>query len=156
MKNILVLDNIRSILNVGAIFRTADAVGVDEVILVGTTPTPTDRFGRDREDLHKTALGAEKTVSWKYLENDQILDFLVSLQKNNFNIVSLEQDNKSINYKEIKKTDKQVLVLGHETEGVSKNILEISNQITEIPMRGSKESLNVSVSAGIMMYHLFD
>lgn len=155
-KKILVLDNIRSVLNIGAIFRTADAVGIDQIILVGNTPVPIDRFGRERQDIHKTALGAEKNIPWKHLENNQILDFLVSLQKNNFNIVSLEQDEKSIDYKKVKSFEKQVLILGHETEGVSSEILKISDQIAEIPMRGEKESLNVSVSGGIMMYQLFD
>jgi len=158
MKNkqekILVLHDIRSVLNVGAIFRTADSIGIDKVIISGITPAPIDRFGRERKDLHKTALGAEKSVEWEQVGDikKKILEF----KKNGFKIVALEQSPQSIDYKEYQPTEKTVIILGREVEGVSKEILELCDTILEIPMNGKKESLNVSVATGILLYRLFD
>lgn len=152
----LILDDIRSVNNTGAIFRTADAIGIDKIYLCGTTPTPVDRFGRERNDFKKTALGAEKSVDWEYRESS--IDLIDELQKNGFQIISLEQDKKSVDYKDVEKSlcDKVTIVLGNEVDGVKKEVLKKSDLILEIPMRGEKESLNVSVSAGILLYKLFD
>jgi len=149
-KTVLILENIRSVHNVGSIFRTSDAVGVDKIYLTGHTPTPLDRFGRERSDLAKVALGAEKSVPWIYKED--IISLLEDLKNEGVNIVSLEQSDESINYKDFKPLKDTALVLGSETEGVSKEVLDKSDNIIEIPMRGEKESLNVSVSAGIALY----
>jgi 23S rRNA (guanosine2251-2'-O)-methyltransferase len=146
---ILILDNIRSVLNVGAIFRTADAFGISKIYLCGITPCPTDRFGRKRNDFHKTALGAEDSVTWEYSKNS--IDVVAELKNQNYKIISLEQDKNSVDYKNIKNSKKIAFVLGSETEGVSKDILKISDQIAEIKMLGKKESLNVSVSTGILL-----
>jgi len=153
----LILENIRSVYNVGAIFRTADAIGIDKINLIGCTPTPIDRFGRERQDLHKAALGAEKNVSWEYFENSN--EIITVLKEKDFKVISLEQSDKSKDYKNISQEikDKNVaIVLGNEVDGVSKEVLEKSDLIMEIPMKGEKESLNVSVATGIVLYRLFD
>ena len=146
-ESIVVLDNIRSVHNVGSIFRTADALGVSKIYLCGCTPTPTDRFGRERQDLAKTALGAEKTIAWEYSKDT--LSVLVGLKKKKFQIVVIEQDEKSEDCRKIKVKSKIALILGNEVDGVSKDVLKKADDIAEIPMFGKKESLNVSVSFGI-------
>lgn len=151
---VLILDNIRSVLNVGSIFRTADAFGVSKIYLCGITPSPIDRFGRKRNDLHKTALGAEETIDWKYSETT--LEAVEKLKKENFKIISLEQNSNSIDYKNSKLSEKTAIVLGSETEGVSKEILKISDEIAEIKMLGEKESLNVGVSAGTFLSRILN
>jgi|AntRauTorckE6833_2_1112554.scaffolds.fasta_scaffold01506_6 tRNA G18 (ribose-2'-O)-methylase SpoU len=155
-EKVLVLHDIRSVLNVGAIFRTADAVGINKIYISGHTPAPVDRFGRERNDIKKTALGAQKSVKWEQVEN--VLDLISDLKKTGFEIVSLEQSKKSIDYKEVGNNigDKVAVILGSETKGVSEEILNKSNLIVEIPMVGEKESLNVSVATGILLYRLFD
>jgi 23S rRNA (guanosine2251-2'-O)-methyltransferase len=152
MKNILILHNIRSAQNVGAIFRTADACGVSKIILSGYSPTPLDRFGRKRSDISKSALGAEDYVPWEFSEN--IIETLKNLKKENFKIISLEQSENSVDYKEIKIGDKNIFVLGNEVSGVQKEILEISDVVAEIPMLGTKESLNVSVATGVFLFRV--
>jgi tRNA G18 (ribose-2'-O)-methylase SpoU len=151
---IIVLDNIRSLFNVGSIFRTADAVGVEKIYLCGITPEPIDRFGRIRPQLAKVALGAEKTVAWEHSKNTANL--LRDLKKEKCKIFAVELDKKSIPYfkAKIKRVDlsKVVVVFGNEVDGISKNILKRVDKILEIPMAGKKESLNVSVSAGIVLF----
>jgi len=153
---IVVLDNIRSVFNVGSIFRTADALGIKQIILGGTTPAPIDRFGRERQDLIKVSLGAEKSVSWLYEEN--VLTFIKKLKKSDYQIIAIEQSAKSVDYKKIKlaKNKKVVFVVGAEVEGVSKKILNIADIIAEIPMCGAKESLNVSVSFGVALFRILN
>ena len=156
MHPILILDNIRSTYNVGSIFRTSDAVGVDMIYLIGTTPTPIDRFGRKRKDISKTSLGAEDTVSWKYSKT--ISKIITNLKKQGYVIVALEQSPKSIDYiKAVKllKSKPIALIVGNEVNGVSQKALTISDYIVEIPMHRKKESLNVSVAVGIAMFRLF-
>ncbi len=101
MKKILVLENIRSVHNVGAIFRTADAIGIDEIILVGYTPAPVDRFGRAREDLHKAALGAEQSIAWRQISEHELVNFLNELRAGGFKIIALEQADNSVDYKSV-------------------------------------------------------
>jgi len=153
-ERILILHNIRSVYNVGALFRTADAVGVSKIYLSGYTPTPIDRFNRPRPDFHKCALGAEQTVPWEYRKT--ISPILKVLRKEGFEIIALEQDERSVDYKKFKPKPKTALLLGTETTGIPKTTLVQCDSIIEIPMRGKKESLNVSVSAGIVLYRLFD
>ena len=151
---IIVLDNIRSLFNVGSIFRTADAVGAKKIYICGITPEPTDRFGKIRPKLAKVSLGAEKTVEWEY--NKSTATVLCDLKKQKFKIFAVEQDKRSIPYFKLKlkkrDPDKVVVVFGNEVEGIAKNILKKANKILEIPMAGMKESLNVSVSAGIVLF----
>lgn len=149
---VVIAQNIRSVHNVGSIFRTADAAGVKKIYLCGITPTPQDKFGRTRSDIHKTALGAECLVPWKYEKS--ITRLITNLKKEGYTIVALEQSPQSIQYTKIKeaKNKKIALVLGTETVGISKKILAQADYIIEIPMRGKKESLNVSVAFGIAAF----
>ncbi|MCK5589054.1 MAG: TrmH family RNA methyltransferase [Candidatus Pacebacteria bacterium] len=150
--NILILHNIRSILNIGALFRTCDAVGIDKVYLTGYSPTPLDRFGRKREDFKKASLGSDEFLDWEYKKNIGLL--LDKLKKDGFKIFAIEQDKKSVNYKKGKIKNKNVFILGNEVRGISKQILDNKvDQILEIPMRGKKESLNVSTTGGIVLFH---
>jgi len=148
----LILHNIRSVYNVGAIFRTADAVGVKKIYLTGYTPTPLDRFGRKRPDVVKSALGAEEAVSWEQKENPEKL--ITDLKKDNFEIIALEQDSRAQDYRKVKTKEKIALLVGNETEGLSQTLLNLSDVVAQIPMRGDKESLNVSVAAGVVLYEL--
>lgn len=150
------LHNIRSVHNVGSIFRTADAVGASNIILSGYTPAPIDRFGRPRKDLAKVSLGAEDTVSWQYYDTaDQVMDYCRSA---GLHIMALEQDPRSVDYKavDLKQVGPAVLLLGTETTGIESKLLNEAETIIEIPMQGQKESLNVAVAAGIVLYRLLD
>ena len=149
---IVILDNIRSVHNVGSLFRTSDGAGVDEILLVGITPAPQDRFGDKREDMAKVALGAEDSVRWKQFED--IDDAIVYAKEQGCSIVAVEQDDKSVPLKEFKKPEKVAYIFGREVEGVSKEILDICDTIVEIPMQGIKNSLNVSVTAGIVLFNI--
>lgn len=151
---VVVLDNVRSVHNVGAIFRTSDALGVNKIFLCGITPTPVDRFGRERNDLHKAALGAEKSVSWEYYSSSLLC--VEQLKQEGYTVVCVEQAKNSIDYKTVIPKNKTCFVFGNEVEGVSKDVLEIADQVAEIEMMGEKESLNVSVTFGIMMFRMLD
>src|SRR3989344_8623851 len=145
--NVVILHNIRSAENVGAMFRTCDAAGVDKIYLAGYTPAPIDRFGRKRKDIAKSALGAEGFVEW---ESKKSLPALISKLKNeNFQIIAIEQDRYSVDYKRVKLEKKNAFIMGAEVSGIPKNILKKCDVIAEIPMRGQKESLNVSVKLGV-------
>jgi 23S rRNA (guanosine2251-2'-O)-methyltransferase len=151
-KNFLILHNIRSVENVGAIFRTADAAGIDKIYLTGYTPAPIDRFGRKRKDLAKSALGAEEFVIWESKKSLPAL--LRRLGREKFLIIGIEQAENSINYKKIKLSKKNVFIVGAEVIGIPLNILQKCDIVAEIPMRGKKESLNVSVATGIVLFNL--
>lgn len=149
----LFLDNIRSTHNVGSIFRTADAVGVTKIFISGYTPAPIDRFGRVRGDIAKASLGAEKTVPYELVENP--LDCLKKLKKEkNVSILALEQHERSIPHTSYSGEGNIIVVVGNEVGGVSPDILSLCDEILEIPMHGEKESLNVSVATGILLYSL--
>lgn len=152
--NILILDDIRSAENVGSIFRTSDAIGISKIYLLGITPDPIDRFGRNRKDIAKSALGAEITISWEH-RNDKVA-LIKELKDSGYKIVSLEQTKDSLDYKKLSINENIALVVGNEVNGVSKEVLELSDIKIEIPMRGGKESLNVSVATGIALFRLFD
>jgi len=148
--NVLILHNIRSVENVGAMFRTADAAGIDRIYLTGYTPAPLDRFGRKRKDLAKSALGAEEYVLWESKKNLPAL--ICRLKKENFLIIGIEQAKNSIDYRDVKLQNKNAFIAGAEVEGIPKNILNKCDVIAEMPMRGRKESLNVSVATGIALF----
>ena len=150
----VVLYNIRSLHNVGSIFRTADAAGVEKVFLTGTTPTPTDRLGKKRPQITKVALGAENNVSW---EKAEALNPLIRLlKKDGWKIVAVEQSKLSRPYHLFSRhqSGKIILIFGSETRGLTTSKLKLADVILEIPMCGRKESLNVSVAAGIVLYRL--
>lgn len=151
---VLILHNIRSVYNVGALFRTADSVGITRIILSGYSPTPIDRFGRPRSDLAKSALGSELHIPWDYVKTPNAR--IKSFKQESFTIVGVEQDKVSIDYKKVKKMRKMVFILGTETTGITKSLLRLCDIIAEIPMNGVKESLNVSVAAGIVLYRILD
>jgi tRNA G18 (ribose-2'-O)-methylase SpoU len=165
----VVLHNIRSVHNVGSIFRTADAVGVEKIYLCGITPAPHDRFGNIRKDFTKVALGAEKYLSWESAKSTART--IAALKKDGWKIFAIEQSKKSIPYFKLKvesKKSKVALVLGDEVRGVPPSILNLADKILEIPMRGAvvcnaghpknsgkgKESLNVAVSFGVVAFGL--
>ncbi len=150
----LLLHNIRSTYNVGSIFRIADATGVSKIYLSGYTPAPIDRFGRVRKDIAKVSLGAERSVTWESVGDMEKL--IRKLKKQKFLICAIEQDEKSIDFRKIPKKDKILLILGNEVDGVEQGILNSCDIVAEIPMFGSKESLNVSVSVGIVLYSLLE
>lgn len=147
-----ILHNIRSVHNVGSIFRTADAAGVSKIYLTGYTPTPLDRFGRARRDFSKVSLGAEKTILWE--KEEDLTRLIGRLKEKRFFIIAVEQSSRAVDYKTIALPEKAAIIFGNETEGISKNILDAVDVIAEIPMRGEKESLNVSVSAGIALFRM--
>ncbi len=148
----LLLHNIRSTHNVGAIFRTADATGVKKIYVSGITPAPIDRFGRARPDISKASLGAEKTVEWESISD--VKDLIKNLKKEKFQIVAVEQDKRSLDYRELKKKENILIIVGNEVDGVDKEVLDLCDEIVEIPMLGKKESLNVSVATGVVLYSL--
>jgi tRNA G18 (ribose-2'-O)-methylase SpoU len=154
IEKFVILDNIRSIHNVGSIFRTSDALGVDKIYLCGYTPTPTDRFGRARQDLAKVALGAEKDIAWEYCDDTKKI--IKKLKIDGFQIIAVEQDKKSVDYKKVKAKKLVAIVMGTEVTGIDKKTLKLCDAIAEIPMKGNKESLNVSVSFGIAGYQIFN
>lgn len=143
---ILVVDNVRSVLNVGSFFRTADGAGVDKIILCGYTPTP------DKNDMSKTALGAELVLPWEY--SAHTWRAIEDLKKQNFKIYALEQSSDSKNYAEFKFEFPCALIVGNEVDGISEKILKRCDVVIELPMHGSKESLNVGVACGIGLYKI--
>ncbi len=148
-KTYVVLYNVRSIHNVGSVFRTADCLGVSEIILVGYTPTPLDRFGRPRKDFIKVSLGAEKSFPWKHFFSAvRALQFLKS---NNVSSVAVEQHATALDYRKVKPKFPAAFWFGSEVGGIPAPVLNNCDAIAEIPMHGSKESLNVSVAAGIAL-----
>ncbi len=155
MKKSVWLHNIRSVYNVGSIFRTADAVGIDHIYLSGYTPLPIDRFGRERNDMAKVAIGAEKTVLWSQLEDP--LQDIKNLKKTGSYIIAVEQDENAIDifdYKKPENISEIIIAMGEEVSGMEQNQIDICNNIVEIPMRGNKESLNVSVAFGVAVYQI--
>jgi len=151
---VLILDNIRSRHNVGSIFRTADCAGVTKIYLCGTTPTPLDKYGRPVGEIAKTALGAENSIEWEYAKTTTSI--IKKLKKQNFQIIAVEQSKESVDYKKVTRQlagkYPVAFVVGNEVEGVSKSVLKLCDIVAEIPMRGEKESLNVSVATGVALF----
>jgi tRNA G18 (ribose-2'-O)-methylase SpoU len=145
----VVLDNIRSLNNIGSVFRTGDGFCIEQVYLCGITATPPNK------DIHKTALGATESVEWTY--EKETLTAIEKLKAEGYIIVSVEQAEGSImlhNFK-VDTTQKYALVFGHEVKGVSQKVIDASNYCIEIPQYGTKHSFNISVSAGIVLWELF-
>ena len=148
---VLILDNIRSAYNTGSMFRTADAAGVSSIVLTGYTPAPIEK-SRERPDIAKVALGAEKSVPWKVVPT--VTEAIEELKNLGYAICILERDAKAMSLFEYKPTTKFALVVGNEVEGVPPEVIQMADAILEIPMNGMKESLNVSVAAGVALYQL--
>lgn len=142
--------NVRSTYNVGALFRTADGAGVSKIYLSGYTPTPLDRFGRVRKDIAKTALGAEAFIAWEYAKQPTMI--IRKLRKEGWAIVGVEQDKRSVDYQTYALTRQTLFVFGSEVGGLSPALKKQCDVLVEIPMLGRKESLNVSVAAGIILF----
>jgi len=149
---ILILLDIRSAHNVGSLFRTADAAGIEMVYLVGTTPSPLDRFGRPVGEIAKTALGAELTIPWKQVKSIGAL--MKTLHKDGVQIIAIEQSAQSMDYKKVKVLKPVAFILGNEVDGVPLKVLEKCDIVAQIPMKGQKESLNVSVAGGIAIFRI--
>ena len=152
MKQVMLYD-IRSHYNVGAIFRTSDGAGVEKIYLVGYTPAPRDRFGRVVPEIHKTALGAEETVPWKQVSRDDVPALLATLKTQRVRIVAIEQSPGATALQEFTVPENILYIFGSEVGGLPDDILKMADEVVELPMRGSKDSLNVSVTAGIVLYH---
>ena len=146
-KIIVVLDNIRSMHNVGSVFRTSDAFLIEAICICGFTAQPPHR------DINKTALGATETVDWIYYE--KTLDAIAALKNNNYTIYAVEQTEGSISLETFEATEKPTaVVFGNEVEGVSDDALQLVDGCIEIPQLGMKHSLNISVAAGIVLWKL--
>ncbi|MBM3231542.1 RNA methyltransferase [Candidatus Peregrinibacteria bacterium] len=143
---ILVAHNIRSLWNVGALFRTSDCFAIEKLILSGYTATP------ERREISKTAIGAEQWIPWEAC--DDPLALLGEYRDKGWRIVALEQSERSTVLSDYRPADKTLLVVGHEVLGVPKELLQLCDDVIAIPMHGRKESLNVSVAAGIALHHL--
>jgi len=145
---VIVLDNVRSMHNVGSAFRTADAFLVREVYLCGITARPPHR------DIHKTALGSTESVDWQYFKDT--VDAIDFLKKKEYKILSVEQADKSIDLHEYQAipNEKYALVFGNEVYGVDENVIRLSDTVVEIPQFGTKHSLNISVSVGIVVWDI--
>jgi len=153
VKKYLILENIRSAYNVGAMFRTSDGAGVSKIFLCGYTPTPTDRFGRTQEEIKKTSLGASEIIDWD--QSEDCVSVVHQLQNQGVRVVAVEQADTARSLKEFAvETDTDIAyIVGNEVEGVSTAVLSEVDDIVFIPMLGEKESLNVATTAGIVLYH---
>lgn len=154
METFVILHNIRSAHNVGSIFRSADGAGVSKIYLTGYTPTPRDRFGRENAEIKKTSLGATETVP--YAQSDDIFSLIDSLKKEGAEVVGVEQTAQAIKYTHFVPKGKVAFVFGNEVTGIEEDILSAIETHIQIPMSGEKESLNVSVCAGVILFHVRD
>lgn len=146
---VVVLDNVRSLNNIGSVFRTADAFRLEGIYLCGITATPPHR------EIHKTALGATESVNWVYREETK--DAIAELKEKAYRIYSVEQTEAAVMLDQVQLQDKEkyALVFGHEIRGVDQEVVDMSDQCIEIPQHGTKHSLNISVAAGIVIWELF-
>ncbi len=151
---VAILDNLRSVYNVGSIFRTANACGIEKIYLCGTTPTPVDKKGERRKDFAKVALGAEDIVAWEYF--DSTYECVSKLKNHGYYILAIEQDENSVDYKEVRIEGKNnvAIIVGNEVDGITQDVIDLSDLIVEIPMLGTKESLNVTIAYGIAVYRI--
>ncbi len=147
---IVVLDNIRSLNNVGSVFRTSDAFLIEKIYLCGITATPPNK------EIHKTALGATESVAWEHVENT--IDLVKKLQKDNVKILAIEQaENSTMLNKFTPASDqKYAIVMGNEVKGVQQEVVSAADFCIEIPQLGTKHSLNISVSCGVVLWDLFN
>ncbi len=146
---VVVLDNIRSLNNIGSVFRTSDAFLINHIYLCGITATP------PHKEIHKTALGATESVDWSYAESTE--EIINKLKQQDYIIVSIEQVENSVmlNDFNIDKNKKYAFIFGHEVKGVQQKIVDMSDFCVEIPQYGTKHSLNISVSAGVVLWEMF-
>ena len=146
---LIILDNIRSLNNIGSVFRTADAFLVKKIYLCGITAKP------PHKDIQKTALGATESVVWEYAENT--LDVVSKLQKEGVFVASVEQAEKSVMLDDfsVEKNKTYALIFGNEVKGIQQNVVSNSDAVIEIPQFGTKHSLNISVSVGVVVWDLF-
>lgn len=146
---IVLLNDVRSLNNIGSVFRTCDAFLIEKIYLCGITATPPNR------EIHKTALGATETVEWEYVKD--IVEVIAQLQEQKISVQSIEQVQNSVmlNNFEVKSNQKYALIFGNEVKGVSQQVVDLSDGVIEIPQLGTKHSLNISVSAGIVIWDLF-
>ncbi|TVQ86294.1 MAG: TrmH family RNA methyltransferase [Bacteroidetes bacterium] len=146
---IIVLDNIRSMMNVGSVFRTADAFRIEKIMLCGITACPPNK------EIHKTALGATESVDWQYFE--ETTDAVKALRNENYQVFALEQTNQSISLHSFTpvQNKKYALIFGNEIKGVQENVLNLCHGYIEIPQFGTKHSFNISVTAGITLWDFF-
>ena len=153
-EKILIVDNVRSAHNVGSFFRTCDGAGVSRIILVGYTPAPLDRFGRVQNEIKKTSLGASAMIAWEQRENgEDIRNKIAQLKEEGFTIVAVEQVENAVSLYDFEVPNKVAYIVGNEIDGVSEDLLSVADSCIEIKMRGQKESLNVGVTAGIVLFH---
>lgn len=145
----LVLDNVRSEMNVGSVFRTADAFLIERICLCGITPQP------PKAEIHKTALGAEESVCWQYFPTT--LEAIGQLKDEGYVICSIEQVHDSVSLEQfvINSNQRVAIVLGNEVKGVSQEVVDASDTCVEIPQEGTKHSLNISCCAAIVMWHVY-
>lgn len=146
---IVILDNIRSLNNIGSVFRTSDAFLIEKIYLCGITATP------PHKDIHKTALGSTDAVSWEYVENT--IDVVKKLKDHNIKIIAIEQAEKATMLQNFKpeKNCTYAVVFGNEVKGVDQDVVNDSDLVIEIPQFGTKHSLNISVSAGVVLWDMF-
>ncbi len=154
MKFIVIAHDIRSVHNVGSIFRTADAVGAEKIFLCGITPSPIDRFKAVRADFAKVALGAERSLAWESAKTTTAV--VKHLKKDGYEIFALEQSRRSLPYYRVRLKDnaRVAIIVGNEVKGLPASVLRNADRILEIPMMGKKESLNVAVAFGIVAFGL--
>ncbi len=146
---IIVLDNIRSLNNIGSVFRTADAFLIEKIYLCGITAKP------PHKEIHKTALGSTDSVSWEYVENT--LDLVTRLKNENINVLAVEQAEYSHSLESFEPAENQkyAVIFGNEVKGVQQEVVSAADNCLEIPQFGTKHSLNISVSCGIVIWDLF-
>ncbi|WP_303318601.1 RNA methyltransferase [Flavivirga abyssicola] len=146
---IIVLDNIRSLNNIGSVFRTSDAFLIEKIYLCGITAKP------PHKDIHKTALGSTDTVDWEYV--DDTMDLVETLQAKNIKICAIEQAENAtmLNDFKPKANTTYALIFGNEVKGVAQNVVSASDTVIEIPQFGTKHSLNISVSCGVVVWDVF-
>lgn len=146
---VVVLDNIRSLNNIGSVFRTSDAFLIEKIFLCGITAKP------PHKDIHKTALGATDSVDWEYIKDTN--DIIDQLKKSGYRIISIEQTEKAVALENfnIEKTQKYALIFGNEVKGVQQKVVNKSDYSIEIPQFGTKHSFNISVSAGIVLWEFY-
>ena len=144
----IVLDNVRSALNVGSVFRTSDAFLIENIILCGITATPPNK------EIRKAALGSTDSVNWKYIKNTT--DAVKQLIKDGYYVVGIEQADKSTKLNEFKLPKKPIaIILGNEVNGVDQQAIDLCNEVIEIPQFGTKHSLNIAVTSGIVIWDLW-
>ncbi len=144
----IVLDNVRSALNVGSVFRTSDAFLIENIILCGITATPPNK------EIRKAALGSTDSVNWKYIKNTT--DAVKQLIKDGYHVVGIEQADKSTQLNEFELPKKPIaIILGNEVNGVDQQAIDLCNEVIEIPQFGTKHSLNIAVTSGIVIWDLW-